>query len=70
MIEFLVIYFAIGCELALIFFLISLFIEKMQDDMKLLTIYCLIMVSLWPFVLVKIIIDIIIDKIVNNKIKK
>lgn len=70
MIEFLVIYFAIGCELALIFFLISLFIEKMQDDMKLLNIYCVIMVFLWPFILVKIIIDIIRDKIANNKIKK
>lgn len=70
MIEFLVIYFAIGCELALIFFLISLFIEKMQDDMKLLNIYCVIMVFLWPFILVKIIIDIIRDKIANKKIKK
>ena len=71
MIEFLVIYFAIGCELALIFFLISLFLEKMQEDMKLLTIYCLIMVLLWPFILVKIIIDIIRDKkIANKKIKK
>jgi hypothetical protein len=67
MIDFLVIYFAIGFELALIFFLISLFIEKMQDDMKLFTIYCWLMVFLWPFVLVKIIIDIvtiIIDKLI------
>lgn len=67
MIDFLVIYIAIGFELALIFFLISLFIEKMQDDMKLFTIYCLLMVFLWPFLLVKIIIDIvkiIIDKLI------
>ena len=70
MIEFLVIYFAIGCELALIFFLISLFIEKMQEDMKLLNIYCAIVVFLWPVILVKLIIDIIRDKIANNKIKK
>lgn len=70
MIDFLVIYIAIGFELALIFFLISLFMEKMQDDMKLFTIYCLLMVFLWPFVLVKIIIDIIRSKIANNKIKK
>lgn len=63
MIDFLVIYFAIGCELALIFFLISLFLEKMQEDMKLFTIYCYLMVLLWPFVLVKIIIDIIETKL-------
>ena len=69
MIEFLVTYFAIGCELALIFFLISLFIEKMQD-MKLLVIYCGIMLLLWPVILVKIIIDVIKNKIANNKINK
>lgn len=69
MIEFLVIYFAIGCELALIFFLISFFIEKMQD-IKLLAIYCVIMLLFWPVILVKIIIDIIKNKIANNKKSK
>lgn len=70
MIEFLVIYFAIGCELALMFFLVSIFVKKMQEDMKLLTILCYLMVLLWPFVLVKLIIDIIRDKIANKKNQK
>lgn len=69
MIEFLVTYFAIGAELALMFFLISILIEKMQD-MKLLAIYCAIMVLLWPFVLIGAIIDIIRSEITNNKNKK
>lgn len=70
MIEFLVIYFAIGAELALMLFLVSIFIEKMQEDMELFIIYCFLMVSLWPYVLVKLIIDIIRDKNANKKIKK
>lgn len=63
-------YFAIGCELVLVFFLISFFIEKTKkEDMKLLAIYCVIMLLFWPVILVKIIIDIIKNKIVNKKIK-
>lgn len=35
-----------------------------------LTIYCVIMLLFWPYILVKIIIDIIKDKIINNKKSK
>jgi hypothetical protein len=69
MLTVLVVYLAISCELTLIFLLVSLFIEKMQD-MKLLALYCLLMFFLWPFVFIKLSVDIIKTKIVSNKIKK
>ena len=66
MLTFLVVYLAISCELTLIFLLASLFIEKIQDQ-KLLALYCIIILLFWPFILVKIIIDIIKNKIANKK---
>lgn len=69
MLTVLVVYLAISCELTLIFLLVSLFIQKMQD-MKLLAIYCLLMFFLWPFVFIKLSVDAIKTKIVSNKIKK
>lgn len=69
MLTVLVVYLAISCELTLIFLLVSLFIQKMQDQ-KLLALYCLLMFFLWPFVFIKLSVDIIKTKIVSNKIKK
>jgi len=69
MLTVLVVYLAISCELTLIFLLVSLFIQKMQD-MKLLAIYCLLMFFLWPFVFIKLSVGAIKTKIVSNKIKK
>ena len=69
MLTFLVVYLAISCELTLIFLLVSLFIEKMQDQ-KLLALYCLFMFFLWPFVFIKLLVDGIKTKIVSNDIKK
>jgi len=69
MLTVLVVYLAISCELTLIFLLVSLFIQKMQDQ-KLLALYCLLMFFLWPFIFIKLLADIIKTKIVSNKIKK
>ena len=69
MLTFLVVYLAISCELTLIFLLVSLFIQKMQDQ-KLLALYCLLMFFLWPFIFIKLLVDGIKTKIVSNKIKK
>ena len=69
MLTFLVVYLAISCELTLIFLLVSLFIEKTQDQ-KRLALYCLLMFFLWPFIFIKLLVDVIKTKIVSNKIKK
>ena len=69
MLTFLVVYLAISCELTLIFLLVSLFIQKIQDQ-KLLALYCLLMFFLWPFVFIKLSVNVIKTKNVNNKIKK
>jgi hypothetical protein len=69
MVTFLVVYLAISCELTLIFLLVSLFIEKMQDQ-KLLALYCLLMFFLWPFIFIKLIVDVIKTKIASIKINK
>lgn len=69
MLTFLVVYLAISCELTLIFLLVSLFIQNMQDQ-KLLALYCLFMFFLWPFVFIKLAVDAIKTKIISNKIKK
>lgn len=68
MLTVLVVYLAISCELTLIFLLVSLFIQKMQDQ-KLLALYCLLMFFLWPFVFIKLAVDGIKTKIVSNDIK-
>ena len=69
MLAFLAVYLAISCEVTLIFLLVSLFIQKMQDR-KLLALYCLLMIFLWPFVFTKLSVDIMKTKIIYNKIKK
>ena len=65
MLSFLVVYLAISCEVTLIFLLMSLFIQKMQDR-KLLALYCLLMFFLWPFVFIKLLVDIVKTKIISN----
>lgn len=65
----LAVYLAISCEVTLIFLLVSLFMQKMQDR-KLLALYCLLMFFLWPLVFIKLPVDIIKTKIICNKIKK
>ena len=65
MLTFLLVYLAISCEVTLIFLLVSLFIQKMQDR-KLLALYCLLMFFLWPFVFIKLQVDIIKTKIISN----
>ena len=69
MLAFLVVYLAISCEATLIFSLVSLFMQKMQDR-KLLALYCLLMFFFWPFVFTKLSVDIVKTKIIYNKIKK
>ena len=65
MLSFLVVYLAISCEVTLIFSLVGLFIQKMQDR-KLLALYCLLMFFLWPFVFIKLLVDIVKTKIISN----
>ena len=65
MLAFLVAYLAISCEVTLIFLLVSLFIQKMQDR-KLLALYCLLMFFLWPFVFIKLLVDVVKIKIISN----
>lgn len=65
MLTFLVVYLAISCEVTLIFSLVSLFIQKMQD-LKLLALYCLLMFFLWPLVFIKLLVDIVKTKIISN----
>ena len=65
MLAFLVVYLVISCEVTLIFLLVNLFIQKMQDR-KLLALYCLLMFFLWPFVFIKLSVDIIKTKIICN----
>ena len=65
MLAFLVAYLAISCEVTLIFLLVSLFIQKMQDR-KLLALYCLLMFFLWPFVFIKLLVDIVKTKFICN----
>ena len=65
MLTFLVIYLAISCEVTLIFLLVSLFIQKMQDR-KLLALYCLLMFFLWPFVFFKLLVDAVKTKTISN----
>ena len=65
MLSFLVVYLAISCEVTLIFLLVSLFIQKMQDR-KLLALYCLLMFFLWPFVFIKLLVDIVKTKFICN----
>ena len=65
MLAFLVAYLAISCEVTLIFLLVSLFIQKMQDR-KLLALYCLLMFFFWPFVFIKLLVDVVKIKIISN----
>ena len=65
MLAFLVVYLTISCEVTLIFLLVSLFIQKMQDR-KLLALYCLFMFFLWPFVFIKLLVNIVKTKIISN----
>lgn len=65
MLSFLAVHLAISCEVTLIFLLASLFMQKMQEQ-KLLALYCLLMFFLWPFVFIKLPVDIIKTKIISN----
>ena len=65
MLAFLVVYLAISCEVTLIFLLASLFMQKMQDR-KLLALYCLLMFFFWPFVFIKLLVDVVKIKIISN----
>ena len=65
MLSFLVVYLAISCEVTLIFLLASLFMQKMQDR-KLLALYCLLMFFFWPFVFIKLLVDVVKIKIISN----
>ena len=65
MLAFLVAYLAISCEVTLIFSLVSIFIQKMQDR-KLLALYCLLMFFFCPFVFIKLLVDFVKIKIISN----
>ena len=65
MLAFLVVYLAISCEVTLIFLLASLFMQKIQEQ-KLLALYCLLMFFLWPFVFIKLLVNIVKTKIISN----